>query len=252
MGCSSDGSATAPGASSDKSGEIGLSLQVAGLTINSATDTIVGPNAFSKTGTIDLSAATAFSATIGGIPAGTGYSISLSATATDGTTQCAGSATFDVAARATTSVSVALDCHQAARTGSIGLNGVVNVCPVIDALSANPSQVNVGSSIALAGSAHDSDSGPSPVSYHWSATSGTFNDPTLQNPTFTCTGAGPATITLLASDGDTTPGRADTLTAIVTCSQSTRKRRPRRHAPVAGGSGRESGQHLGRQEVRRR
>jgi hypothetical protein len=220
MGCSSDGSTTAPGASSDKSGEIGLSLQVAGLTINSATYTIVGPNAFSKTGTIDLSAATAFSATIGGIPAGTGYSISLSATATDGTTQCAGSATFDVAARATTSVSVALDCHQVARTGSIGLNGVVNVCPVIDALSANPSQVNVGSSIALAGSAHDSDSGPSPVSYHWSATSGTFNDPTLQNPIFTCTGAGPATITLVASDGDTTPGCADTLTTVVTCSQS--------------------------------
>ncbi len=220
VACSSDSAKTETGPSADQSGEIGLALQVGGLTINTVNYTIIGPNSFSKTGSIDLSAATAFAATIGGIPAGTGYSISLTATATDGTTQCAGSATFNVSARATTNVTVALDCHQAARTGSISLNGTVNVCPVIDGISANPSQVNVGSNIGLSGAAHDSDNGPAALSYHWSATSGTFSDATLQNPTFTCTAAGPSTITLVASDGDSSAGCADTLTTIVTCSQS--------------------------------
>ena len=223
VGCSGDGSSsspgTSPGSSEAKSGELGLALQVgSGLTINSASYTIIGPNSFSKTGTIDLSAATSFSAIIGGIPAGTGYSISVSATATDGTTNCGGSASFNVTARTTTSVTLPLDCHQAPKTGSVAINGAVNVCPVIDELSASPSQVNVGSSIALTGGAHDSDSGPSALTYAWSATSGTFSDATAKSPTFTCTAPGTSTITLSVSDGDTSTGCGDTLTATVTCS----------------------------------
>jgi hypothetical protein len=191
-----------------------------GVVINSVSYTIIGPNGFSKTGSIDLSAATAFSATIGGIPAGNGYSISLSATAADGSTSCAGSASFNVTARATTSVTVSLDCHQTPSTGSVSVNGKTNICPVIDGVSANPSQVNVGSTIALSGAAHDSDGGPSPLSYKWSATSGSFDDATLANPVFKCTAIGVSTITLVASDGDTSANCADTLTTSVTCSQS--------------------------------
>ncbi|MEI9937369.1 MAG: phosphoesterase [Pseudomonadota bacterium] len=223
VGCSgNDSSTTAETSPSDgKSGEIGLALDVGGgVTINTASYTIVGPNGFTKTGTIDLSAATAFSATIGGIPVGNGYSISLSATATDGTTNCGGSATFNVTARTTTNVTVSLDCHQAPTTGSVGINGTTNICPVIDALSANPSQVNVGSTIALSGAAHDSDSGPSPVTYKWTATSGTFDNATSANPVFTCTDVGVSTITLVASDGDTTANCNDSLTTTVTCSMS--------------------------------
>jgi hypothetical protein len=223
LGCSSNDSAntTTTNPSDGQAGEIGLSLNVGGgVIINSASYTIVGPNGFSKTGSIDLSAATAFSATIGGIPAGNGYSISLSATAADGTTTCAGSATFNVTARATTNVIVSVDCHQAPTTGSVSVNGKTNVCPVIDGVSANPSQVSVGSTIALSGAAHDSDNGPSPLSYKWSATSGSFDDSTLANPVFKCTAAGVSTITLVASDGDTSANCADTLTTTVTCSQS--------------------------------
>jgi len=222
LGCSSNDSSTTTASPSDgKTGEVGLSLDVGGgVIINSVSYTIIGPNAFTKTGNIDLSAATAFSATIGGIPAGAGYSISLSATAADGTTTCAGSATFNVTARATTTVTVSLDCHQTPTTGSVSVNGKTNVCPVIDGLSANPSQVNVGSTIALSGAAHDTDNGPSPLSYKWSATSGTFDDSTLASPVFKCTTVGASTITLVASDGDTSANCADTLTTTVTCSQS--------------------------------
>jgi len=220
-GCSGNGAAPEAGQSADKSGSIGLALQTgAGITLNRVNYTITGPAGFSKSGTLDLSAATAFSSTIGGIPAGSGYAISLTSTATDGTTACAGSATFNVTVRTTTSVTVALDCHEAPRTGSIGVNGVVNVCPVIDALSANPSQVNVGSTIALSSAAHDLDKGPAAVSYQWSATSGTLSDASAQNPTFTCTSVGTSTITLTVSDGDTAKGCPDVLSTSVTCSQT--------------------------------
>ena len=86
---------------------------------------------------------------IGGLPAGNGYSITLNATATDGITSCLGSGTFNVTAGAITAVSVVLDCHQAPTTGSVSVNGVTNVCPSIDGVSANPAEVLVGSSIAL-------------------------------------------------------------------------------------------------------
>ncbi|HEX3849469.1 MAG TPA: hypothetical protein VHW01_00800 [Polyangiaceae bacterium] len=220
VGCSSESSAPSKGATPDQSGEIGLSLQAAGLTFDSASYTIVGPNSFTKSGTIDLSSATAFSATIGGIPAGTGFSISLTATATDGSTTCAGSATFNVVARQTTNVTVSLDCHEAPRTGSVQVNGALNICPSIDGISSNPSQVSVGGTIALSGSAHDTDNGPSPLSYKWTATSGTFDNAAAQNPVFTCTAAGNSTITLVVADGDPSANCADTLTTIVTCSQS--------------------------------
>ncbi|HEY4183679.1 MAG TPA: phosphoesterase [Polyangia bacterium] len=78
----------------------------------------------------------------------------------------------------------------------------------------------MGGTIALAGSAHDSDSGPSALTYQWSATGGTISDPTAQNPAFTCATPGTATVTLIASDGDSQPGCADKLTAQVTCTGS--------------------------------
>ncbi|MES1173481.1 MAG: hypothetical protein ABUL62_04055 [Myxococcales bacterium] len=224
VGCSSDGSSSpgsspSPGSNENKSGELGLSLQVgSGLTLDSADYTIIGPSSFSKTGSIELSAATRFSAIIGGLPAGNGYSISITATATDGTTNCGGSASFDITARSTTSVTLTLDCHTPPKTGSVALDGKVNVCPVIDELSASPTQVNVGSSISLVGAAHDSDAGPSPLSYQWSATSGSFDDATAKSPRFTCTAPGTSTLTLTVTDGDTSAGCADTQTATVTCS----------------------------------
>src|SRR5450755_2707916 len=99
-GCSGP---NAPVESTESTGAVGLSLDVGGgVVINSETYVITGPSGFSKTGTIDLSAATALSATIGGIPAGSGYTLTLSGSAADGTTNCTGSATFNVTARATT------------------------------------------------------------------------------------------------------------------------------------------------------
>ena len=76
------------------------------------------------------------------------------------------------------------------RTGSVAVNGVANVCPMIDGISASPSEVLVGGTIALTGAAHDADSGPRALSYQWQATCGTISNAASQNPTFTCTAAG--------------------------------------------------------------
>jgi hypothetical protein len=202
----SGGGATEPGASgaiNDGTGQVGLELKAnGGVTLNSATYSITGPSGFNKSGTINLTSASSLGAIIGGLPAGTGFTIALTAMATDGSTTCAGSATFSVTAGALASVTVFVECHQPPTTGSIGVNGILNICPVVDELSASSSAVFVGGVVALTGVAHDADKSPSALSYNWTANSGTLSSGTAPNPTFTCTAPGPVTITLTPSDGD--------------------------------------------------
>jgi len=218
-GSQSDGPSSSSPATEESVGSVGLQLQMAsGATIKSASYTITGPNGFSKTGTIDVSVATKLSATIGGLPAGAGYSITLSATSSEGGTSCAGSGSFSVVAHQTATVTVAVTCREAARTGSVLVNGKLNICPTIDGLNANPAEVQVGGTIALSALAHDSDAAPSALSYGWTASSGTLSSATAQSPTFTCTAAGPATLTVTVGDGDPLATCADTLTAQVNCS----------------------------------
>ncbi|MEI9938690.1 MAG: hypothetical protein WDO69_15840 [Pseudomonadota bacterium] len=218
-GDQSNGTNAPASASESSSGELSLDLQLAnGSTLNSATYTIVGPNSFTKTGTIDLTSATKLSATIGGLPAGTGYSITISGTTTDASATCGGSSTFSVQAHATVSVTVPMTCHEAPRTGSVMVSGALNLCPTIDSLSASPSEVQVGGTVALTAAAHDSDAAPSALSFAWTTTAGTLSSASAQNPTFTCTAAGTATVTLSVSDGDPAASCADTLTAQITCS----------------------------------
>jgi acid phosphatase len=114
-------------------------------------------------------------------------------------------------------VSVNLDCHEAAKNGSISVNGTLNVCPTIDGISANPGEVLVGGSIAAMATAHDSDGGPSPLSYQWTASSGTLAGANTATPTLTCTVAGTVTLSLTLSDGDPLAACADHASATVTC-----------------------------------
>jgi len=219
-GCASegDGGSTPAHESEGTSGSLGLKLQLAsGATVNAASYTITGPGGFSKTGNIDVSKSSKLSAIIGGIPVAVGYSITLSANSTDGGTSCAGSATFDIVAKKTASVTVPLACHEAPRTGSVLVSGKLNICPSIDGINANPAEVQVGSTIALSAAAHDSDAAPSALTFAWEASAGTLSSATSQSPTFTCTAAGPATLNLTVGDGDTAAGCADKLSAQINC-----------------------------------
>jgi hypothetical protein len=220
IGCTDGGAAIE---SDGSMGEIGLALQLpGGTTIQTASFAITGPRGFSRTGNIDVSASTKLTALIGGIPAGNGYQITLTATTTDGSTSCTGTASFDVQPGRITSAVVAMTCHEAPRTGSVLVGGNLNICPTIDALGATPAEVQVGGSIALSASAHDSDAGPSPLSFGWTASAGTLSDPGARNPTFTCTTPGSVTLQLTVSDGDPLPSCADTATARVACGAAPR------------------------------
>ncbi len=202
-------------------GGIGLTLAGSSGTILSASYTISNPSGYSKTGTVDVSQSTMLAVLVGGIPAGAGYTIQIAAMTSDGSTSCAGSAGFAVTAGATTAVSVHVTCQGAPHTGSVSINGTLNVCPVAGGISASPSDIDVGFPVALSAGAQDPDNGPAPLAFQWSAPSGSFSNVTSATPTFTCNAPGPVTLTVTVSDGDPAAGCAATLSAVVTCEPST-------------------------------
>jgi len=200
----------------DTTGSVSVALQLAtGQTINTASYSITGPNGFSRSGTVDVSQSSTLSFTVGVIPAGAGYRVAVTANTTDGGTTCAGSAIFNVIAAQTVVVNVPAACHEAARTGTVTVNGKLNICPTIDGIGASPAEVQVGGSVALTGSAHDSDAGPAALAFSWQATSGSLSGPSAQSPTFKCTAPGPATVTVNVTDGD--PGCAASQATMVNC-----------------------------------
>jgi hypothetical protein len=139
---------------------------------------------------------------IGGIPAGTGYTIVLTAAAVDGgISTCMGTATFDVVANTTVVVPVLLRCKKPPRFGSVLINGSADACPNIDSAFILPGKAAIGGTMSLTSSASDPDS---PFTYSWTATSGTITNASSANATFTCTAVGTPTITLTVSDGDPT------------------------------------------------
>jgi 5'-nucleotidase len=218
-GCSDGGSPAEP--SSERAGEVALQLQPApGVTLTSARYSITGPAAFAKSGSLDVSQSSRISGTVGGIPAGNAYTVTLSASTADGAFVCSGAAAFNVTARQTTPVSVAVTCKEKAKAGGVLINGTLNLCPVADGINASTNDLDLGASATLAALAHDTDAAPAALSYQWTASSGTLSNATDPSPTFMCATAGIATLTFTVSDGDATPGCADTFSTDITCGAS--------------------------------
>ena len=216
-GCGDEGANSLE--SSEQTGEVALKLQVApGATLASVSYSITGPDAYAKTGSLDVTQSAKISATVGGILAGSGYAITLSGSTADEGVVCNGSATFNVTAHQTTPVTVAVTCKEKAKLGGLLVSGALNVCPVADGINAGSNDLLVGASATLSALAHDSDAAPAALSYQWTASSGTLSDARAQNPTFTCSAPGTATLTFTVSDGDTSSGCADTLSTTVNCS----------------------------------
>lgn len=195
-------------------GALDLRLNVApGVTINAVSYSISG-NGFTKTGSIDTSGAPTISAKLGGIPAGKGYTITLTASSAEGTTTFTGSAKFDVTAGATAAVTVHLRGTSVSGNGSVIVTGTINVNPVIDELTVSSLTVNVGSAISLAALGRDPDQQPSPVTYYWSTTGGVIDNPIAPNATLTSTSPGSFTVTLTVSDGDGSTSTSQTVTFV--------------------------------------
>ncbi|HYQ01074.1 MAG TPA: hypothetical protein VER96_20530 [Polyangiaceae bacterium] len=217
IACSADRSQSVPAA--ETRGDVAFELQAAsGVTLNTVSYTIIGPASFSKSGSFDVSQSSKIGALIGPLPVGVGYTITLNANSVEGTSSCSGSAQFDVVAHQTTPVPIGLTCHEGPRTGSVMINGALNICPTLDSVGANPAEVLVGTTIALSVSAHDSDAGPVALSYRWTAASGSLSDANSANPTFTCLVPGSVQLSVSASDGDPLASCADTRSITVQCS----------------------------------
>lgn len=209
QGCSSD--AVVDGS---EVGSLGVNLQAApGVTLNSVAYTITG-NGFDKSGAVDASAAPTITATIGGIPAGDGYTITLTATSLEAGTTFTGSATFNVSARGTTSVTVRLRSAGTTANGNVAVNGTVNVAPVIDELTISPLKLFVGSTVALTGVGRDPDQAPSELTYYWSSTGGVIDNPIGSNATLTSAKPGTFSVKLTVSDGESTDSAATQVTFI--------------------------------------
>src|SRR5204863_9471336 len=80
-------------------------------------------------------------------------------------------------------------------------------------VSAFPGEVYVGASMSLLAAAHDSNGGPSPITYAWTTAGGTLSAANVASPSLKCTAAGPVTVTVTVSDGDC----SDTLSTTVKC-----------------------------------
>lgn len=83
--------------------------------------------------------------------------------------------------------------------GGVSVKGGFNNCPTVS-VQAAPLMVRVGGKVMVVGHASDIDPGDKNLSYLWTASSGYFGENGEDQATFTCTDAGPVTITLAVSD----------------------------------------------------
>src|SRR5262249_17395945 len=146
-GCASETAADGP------TGTLSMELQIApGVTINTVNWAISNSGSgFMRTGSVNVRFSNTISFQAGGIPAGPGYSIPLTATSVDGAFSCTGTASFSVTAGATTPVGITLSCSTApAGQGTIVVNGTTQICANLDSLSASPLETEVGTNISLA------------------------------------------------------------------------------------------------------
>jgi hypothetical protein len=208
--------ACGPGDPSDgASGSMTFELRAAEAVNIASVAYVISGNGFNKSGTINVTHSTVISASIGGIPSGVGYTITLTAMDVSGAgLSCSGSATFSIIAGMTTLTNVHLTCHVAPRTGSVLVNGTLNICPSIDSIGASPAETTVGHELSLSSVGSDLDLVPSALTYAWTSTTGTIAGASSADATFTCTAVGSANVVLTVSDGDC----SDTVTITVTCS----------------------------------
>src|SRR5580704_14004067 len=174
---------------------------------------------------------------LGGVPAATGDSISLTASTTGGG-MCQGSASgITVTAGGTATVTVNMLCSApGADAGNLFITGVPSYCGTWTALSSNGNEAYVGESVVLTATATGLN--PNNLGYTWTMSNpiGAFGATTngVGSPgqdeavgpsdpmQFMCTAAGTTTVTLVVDDGPlpdggTCPTSNSTTTTTVAC-----------------------------------
>jgi len=199
-------------------GSIGIQLQIApGVTINTVDWSIVNAGiGFAQSGSVNEQFSNTIVFQVGGLPAATGYAITLTAMSVGGTFSCSGTSSFDVTAGATTHVGIVLTCSPTGGGGgTIVVDGTTVICANIDSISVFPLETTVGHPIALVATAS---AGGVATSFAWTAPAGTFDNPGSATPTFTCPAAPQMVdITLTVSPGVPQCPTTTSRTVTVTC-----------------------------------
>jgi hypothetical protein len=218
------GHSSSSGAGAEDTGSVSLQLTLPGGEQVDIVDWVIsGPNGAAtvvQSSSVTVQAL-AVQFLVSGIPAASGYRVTLSGTSTDTTVTCSGAAPFNVMAHATTLVAVQMACGLPNTSGhGTTITGSTYNCATLNSVSATPIAVTVGGLVELAAAA----SGPSPgmLTYAWSSTTGSFSTPNSATTGFTCTQVGPAMVTITAGDGPVPAGSAcnavlDTSTITVVC-----------------------------------
>jgi len=187
-----------------------------GVNITAVDYVMTGPNDFRRTGSVGVGNSSIVTATFQNLPKGQGYNIQVRGNASDGETSCRGEATFNVNGSMTATVQIPLTCQ-----GLISITGTINLCPVIDSLSAIPAEVAVGSAIQLAVEFHDGNPSTTPPTAIWTTTGGTLTNKSTSGATFTCAAPGTFTVGVQISDGDTTGLCPGPLEVTLVCTPAT-------------------------------
>jgi hypothetical protein len=138
-----------------------------------------------------------------------GDTIALTTTTNDNLTCIGTSPPFQVVAGNSTAVRVTLTCSSDTVSNDLGSIGVTanaieaDSCPSITSGVVSPDETSVGSSVSVAATASDPDSGET-LSYDWAPASN-FADPTAASTTYLCVVPGEQTLTLTVTDSHTPP-----------------------------------------------
>jgi hypothetical protein len=226
-GCAGEGTRETDKAKSSVSDIGSLDMRLTGpngYVINSALYSITGGGlATPRTNTIDLTNSSQLRFQVGNLPIATGYSISLTATATNNSA-CSGSANFAIANNTVTTISMPLTCAGITTTdpdnnGDLRVNVAVEVvngvaCPVVTGITALPLETAVGSNIQLEGFTSQS----SGVTVAWSGSGGTFSSATTAATAFTCGTGGDHDLSFAVSKAGCT---TNSYSVPVTCTGAT-------------------------------
>lgn len=146
------------------------------------------------------------------IPVGIGYTVSLTATASNGAL-CSGSLNFDVVAGTTANLSLALTCV----ADTVSASGVVDVqtvastesCPILSGYDVSPTTQDVGQQIDVTGVVATDADGDT-LTYSWSQNGGPgvlmIANSATTTPTVTCFAGGAVTLVLSVNDNHTPTG----------------------------------------------
>jgi hypothetical protein len=180
-----------------------------GLNATSATYIVWSSGELVLQGVKDLTAPRADLALTLLVPPGKGDILALTVTTSRGNSCTGTSPPFDVLPGVPTQVSLVLSCLAANPQG--------DSCPSVQAQLPSPAEANVpAGQISVTAAGSDTDPGDV-LSFSWTASAGSFVDPTASSTDYVCTTAGAQTLVLQVNDNHVPTSCTETFLLPVTC-----------------------------------